>query len=164
MLKQLVKWSSMFKGFHSCKEQNRLLPHVRTEFKRMMLAFLFISFTSRDTQFLTKYYITYFEDHSYSVKSQRKRTKTSASDFVLLQRMAQLFPPFSCVVWISSNNFPVQARRFKLHKLHNWKTSFTSLQYAKAAGKRVHHSPFKGGFPLLCNFYVPSHKWNTGNV
>ena len=71
---------------------------TRKEFKRMMLAFLFISFTSRDTPFLTKYYITYFEDHSYSVKSQRKRTKTSASDFVLLQRMAQLFPPFSCVV------------------------------------------------------------------
>lgn len=74
---------------------------TRKEFKRMMLAFLFISFTSRDTPFLTKYYITYFEDHSYSVKSQRKRTKTSASDFVLLQWMAQLFPPFSCVVWIS---------------------------------------------------------------
>ena len=94
---------------------------TRKEFKRMMLAFLFISFTSRDTPFLTKYYITYFEDHSYSVKSQRKRTKTSASDFVLLQWMAQLFPPFSCVVWISSDDFPVQGRRFKLHKLHNWK-------------------------------------------
>ena len=137
---------------------------TRKEFKRMMLAFLFISFTSRDIQFLTKYYITYFEDHSYSVKSQRKRTKTSASDFVLLQWTAQLFPPFSCVVLISSNNFPVQARRFKVHKLHNWKTSFTSRQYAKAAGKTVHHSPFKGGFPLLRNFYVPSHKWNRGNV
>lgn len=137
---------------------------TRKEFKRMTLAFLFISFTSRDTPFLSKHYITYFEDHSYSVKSQRKRTKTSASDFVLLQWMAQLFPPFSCVVWISSDDFPVQARRFKLRKLHNWKTSFTSRQYAKAAGKRVHHSPFKGGFPLLRNFYVPSHKWNRGNV
>ena len=137
---------------------------TRKEFKRMTLAFLFISFTSRDTQFLTKYYITYFEDHSYSVKSQIKRTKTSTSDFVLLQWTAQFFPPFSCVVWISSNDFPVQARRFKLHKLHNWKTSFTSRQYGKAAGKRVHHSPFKGWFPPLRNFYVPSHKWNRGNV
>ena len=56
------------------------------KFKRMQLAFLLISFTSRDTLFSTekKYHITYSEDDSFIVKSQRKRPKTSASDFVLL--------------------------------------------------------------------------------
>ena len=58
---------------------------TRKEFERMLLAFLLISFTFRGTPFSTKYYITYFERHSYTVKSQRKRTKTSACDFVLLQ-------------------------------------------------------------------------------
>ena len=127
------------------------------KFKRMLLAFLSISFTSRDTPFSTKYYITYFKDHLYTVKSQRKRTKTSASDFVLLQWTAQLFPPFSCLVW-SSDDFPVQVRRFNPYKLHNWKTNFLSRQYMKAPSKTVCHSPFMGGFPLSRNFYVPSHK------
>ena len=56
------------------------------KFKRMQLAFLLISFTSRDTLFSTekKYHITYSEDDSFIVKSQRKRPKTSASDVVLL--------------------------------------------------------------------------------